>query len=696
MKTKWCGRLARETVQKVKNCGELVGAQASLPAMNSSSYHVFADWKSALQLTFWTVSRFVLLFTLPVPLFAAKSNVLLISIDTLRADHLGCYGYRTKTPAIDTLASESMLFENTISQVPLTLPSHSTIFTGLYPDQHGVRNNENFVLAGSFKTLAEIFQQNGFNTGGVIGSFSLDSGFGIYQGFQYYEDQIGQGHDPEINRHVERRAETVWKLGRKWIESQKGPWFTFLHFFDPHFGFNPPSGYPQTYDGEIAYTDKVVGEILQFLKDKKLMDSTIIVLLSDHGESLGEHGEDNHGVFLYDATLKVPFLIHAPGLTAQRIANQVRLVDVAPTLVELAGLPKQTGFAGESLLPLTKGVKKNLPAYSESYYTNLLMGWAPLHSMRWSQKKWIDAPKPELYDLERDPRELKNIYSSSAISSGLRSELQKHLKRNPSQTQQQPDPETQEKLASLGYVTGGSPHSGVSRFDPKDGIALWIEIESAVRSAQLSQWAEAEKSFRNVLTKQPDNVIATKFLANVLRKQGKNDEAITLMQSALKSNFHQTETRFHLAETYLDTKQYSEALSQASAILKEEPENMRALAMAAWLQSQLQKDQEALQTYKKLASLRKLNEKEALDAAAIQLTSRNNQEAEKYFRMALQANPKSTAAWKGLALILASKQQWEESLEAFLKAGDCESIKKFLQRVEIASPRIEAVRAKCP
>jgi choline-sulfatase len=379
-------------------------------------------------------------------------------------------------------------------------------------------------------------------------------------------------------------------------------------------------------------------------------------------------------------------------LSAQRIPNQVRLVDVAPTLVELAGLPKQPGFAGENLL----GSKKDLPAYSESYYTNLLMGWAPLHSMRWSQKKWIDAPKPELYDLPRDPNELKNVYSSSAIPTSVRSELQKHLKRNPPEVKQVPDPETQEKLASLGYVTGGAPNSGPAQFDPKDGIALWIQIETAVRAAQMSKWGDADRHFRSVLSKQPENVIARKFLANVLRKQGKNEEAIALMQSALKSKLHQTETRLHLAEAYLDTKQYREALTQVSAILKEEPENVRALTMAAWLQSHLEKDQEAAQTYKKLASLRSLSEKEALQAAGIQLTSRNKDEAEKYFRIALHANPKSAAAWKGLALILASKQQWEEAGEAFLKAGDCESIKTLLRRVEIASPRIEAIRAKCP
>ncbi|HSE43333.1 MAG TPA: sulfatase, partial [Acidobacteriota bacterium] len=230
--------------------------------------------------------------------FAAKPNVLLISIDTLRADHLGCYGYSKKTPAIDSLASRSVLFENTISQVPLTLPSHCTIFTGMYPDQHGVRNNENFVLAQNSVTIAELFRQSGYSTGAVVGSFSLDSTFQVNQGFQYYEDKIGVSHDPELNRHVERRAETVWKLGKQWLQNQKGPWFCFLHFFDPHFGYNPPTGYPQTYDGEIGYTDKVIADILQFLKGSNYYSTTIVVLLSDHGEALGDHGEENHGVFL--------------------------------------------------------------------------------------------------------------------------------------------------------------------------------------------------------------------------------------------------------------------------------------------------------------------------------------------------------------------------------------------------------------
>jgi arylsulfatase A-like enzyme len=296
-----------------------------------------------------------------------QPNVLLISIDTLRADHLGCYGYPTATPSIDRLAAQSIVFENAISQVPLTLPSHSTLLTGLFPGQHGVRNNENFVLPSRVTTLAEHLQKNGYATGAVAGSFSLDSIFGISQGFQFYEDAIGKGHDPEVNRNSERRAESVWNLGQGWLEKQKSPWFCFLHFFDPHAAYAPPKPYPQSYDGEIAYTDHVIGSILEFLINNKLYSTTIIVLLSDHGESLGEHGEMSHGVFLYDATLKVPFLICAPRLKPIRIRSQVRLADVAPTIADLAGYPMSIPGGGQSLVPYVKGDRNELPAYSETY-----------------------------------------------------------------------------------------------------------------------------------------------------------------------------------------------------------------------------------------------------------------------------------------------------------------------------------------
>ncbi len=657
-------------------------------------------------------------------------NVLLISIDTLRADHLGCYGYQKATPAIDSLAKQSVLFDTAISQVPLTLPSHCTILTGLYPDQHGVRNNESFVLPPSITTLAEWFRKENYSTGAVVGSFSLDSVFGIDQGFQFYEDEIGKGHDAETNRHAERRAEAVWKIGRSWLEKQKGPWFCFLHFFDPHTAYAAPKPHPQTYDGEIEYTDRVMGDVIKFMQERNFLQNTIVVLLSDHGESLGEHGEMTHGVFLYDATLKVPLMISAPGFHPARISTQVRLADVASTITELAGIPASLTPGGQSLVPLMKRGTKDLPAYSETYYTNLLMGWAPLHSLRWSNKKWIDAPKPEFYNLSTDPKELKNIYTSSSVPSAARNELQKHMAVTAVSAAAEVDPETREKLASLGYVTGSATAPVSSSFDPKDGIAVWDKIETAVQFAQVGDMKKSEELFLAALQMQPDNVLAKKFLANVYRKEGQDEKAIPLLRSALQSKLHTDETRFDLAEVYYEVKQYTEALQTLSPLLQNDTGNIRTLRLAAvcamnskqyeqsakYFAQVLQKrpsdsdslslyarvlsdskqDEKAVHAYEKLASQRSLTEDEAIQVAAIYLTTNRPAEAEKYFQAAVQANAKSIPAWKGLALIHLAKQQLPQALEAFLNAGDCGEARKIIENsISLAPELLELFHNQC-
>lgn len=666
---------------------------------------------------------FLVLFAGSAPAADTHYNVLLISIDTLRADHLGCYGYQKPTPALDAFAAKGVRFEQAISQVPLTLPSHCTIMTGLYPNQHGVRNNENFVLPPSAKTLATVFRENGYATGGVVGSFSLDSIFGINQGFQYFDDQIGDSHDPETNRYVERKAEKVWGLGRKWLDAQKAPWFCFLHFFDPHAAYAPPAPFPQTYDGEIAYVDKVISEIAAYLQQRNLLDTTIVVLLSDHGEALGEHGESSHGVFLYDATIHVPLMILAPGYKPATIKSQVRLVDVAPTIAELAGLNKKPAYSGESLVAMMKGAAKDLLAYSETYYTNLLMGWAPLHSIRDNGKKWIDAPKPELYDLQYDPKELKNLYSAAKVPQQFRGELQKHVPESSSAASlpnYEVDPEVQEKLSSLGYVTGGSAKPVASSFDPKDGIAVWTLIEDAVQAEQTGQIQKSKQLFLDALKQQPDNVMAKKFLAATLQKAGQDNEAIQYLQSALQSGLHRNDTRYQLAQAYFGLKQYDHVVEQLQILLKDDPNNPKALKMAAlasmhnnqypeaaqYLERQLalkpadyeslsdyarvlsylQQDKKALVAYQKLASYRPLNEEEAIQVAAIYLTDRDLQNAEKYFRAAIRANPQSAKAWEGLALIQANRQQWSEALRSFVAASDCPQAQKIASQYQNQLP----------
>lgn len=595
-------------------------------------------------------------------------NVLLISIDTLRSDHLGCYGYSMATPAIDSLAERSVVFETVIAQVPLTLPSHCSILTGLYPNQHGVRNNENFILPDRVVTVAELFRLNGYATGAVVGSFSLDSTFGLKQGFDYYDDKIAPEKDPSVRRDAERKAESVWKLGRAWLEKQKGLWFCFLHFFDPHTAYNPPQPYPQSYDGEIAYVDRIMDQVLKFLEAKGLINTTIVVLLSDHGESLWEHGEATHGFFLYDVTLKVPLMIAAPGLKEHRIGRQVRLVDVAPTLSALAGLEGAPTFPGINLLAAgDEGV--DLPAYSESYYTNLLMGWARLHSIRWKNRKWINAPRPELYDLALDPGELHNLYAKTALPSEFRNELQKHLgSESASAVQGETEREVREKLASLGYITGGSGKSVGSAFDPKDGITLWIQIEAAVTEAQLGNLSSARIRLLQVLQQQPDNVIAHKLLAHVYRKQGNHAQAIVHLKKASEFPLHQRESRFHLAETYYESGRYTEAMDEVRKALELEPQNAMTLRLAAFTAVRLQKYTEADALFEKLRTIRP-NDAESIARHARVLSL-------------LQKDDAALQAYEQLARIRPLKQE------------DCTEARKIIRRLESVSPEQEAAFVK--
>jgi arylsulfatase A-like enzyme/Tfp pilus assembly protein PilF len=662
---------------------------------------------------------------------AAKYNVLLISIDTLRADALGCYGNPQKTAAIDSLAARSVLFENTISQVPLTLPSHSTILTGLFPPQHGIRNNEIFVLPQKITTIAEMFQNNGYKTGAVVGSFALDSGFGIAQGFDQYDDQIDPGNNSETP-YVERRAETVWNHGRQWIEKQTSPWFCFLHFYDPHTAYTPPKPFPQTYSGEVSYVDSVLNQLLNYLHTGNLLSTTIVVLLSDHGESLGEHGEASHGVFLYDATLKVPLMISVPGIEPKRISQVVRLADVAPTILALAGLPSlpaQSTPAGVSLVSIMKGEPKDLPAYSETYYTNLLMGWAPLHSIRTGQFKWIDAPVPEFYNLSTDSKENKNVYSSGSVPTSMKREMDRFAATKAVAPQDtQTDPEVRERLASLGYVTGSSSiPEGSATFDPKNGIHTWAKIEASVTSAQLGKLSEAEKGLKDALKDQPDNVIAQKFLANVLSKEKKDDEAISYLKKAMNSKLHQEETRVDLAKLLYAKKEYAETLETVSPVAGKQSQNAVALKLAglsaahdkqyaiasdyleralqlspkdpdclstqAGILSHLNRDQDALVKYRTLESVRPLTDEEAVQVAAIFITEKDFANAESYFQKAILANPQSSQAWRGIALIHASRQEWTKSMEAFIKANDCEAAKKLAT----AHPELTEMLGKnCP
>ena len=415
-------------------------------------------------------------------------NLVVVTIDTLRPDHLQCYGYqKVETPTIDSVASRGVLFENAVTQTPLTPPSHASIFTGLYPTVHGVRNTGGFVLQTSSLTLATILQREGWNTAAFVSSAVLKRAFGFNQGFSFYDDQMPR---PENSRDFlddpERRAGDTVDHALRWLDTQPDkPYFLWVHLYDPHMPYRPPSPFRESYkdhpyDGEIAYVDRELGRLLGSVYKKSSSDRTIVAVLSDHGESLGEHGEYSHGVFLYDATLRIAFLMSGPGIpSGKRVPAQARTIDFLPTVLELMGGKAPARVQGVSLTPAFAGQETGTAvSYGETLYPKINYGWAELRAIRTKRWKYVRAPKPELYDLMQDPSETNNVIQvHSAEVQRFEAQLKTTMGREGSEKVETSslDPHTLDQLKSLGYVSGfsGSTYNLTGHGpDPKDRIAI--------------------------------------------------------------------------------------------------------------------------------------------------------------------------------------------------------------------------------
>jgi arylsulfatase A-like enzyme/Tfp pilus assembly protein PilF len=398
-------------------------------------------------------------------------NVLLVSLDTVRPDHLGCYGYtELETPHIDRLAGESIVFHDALTSVPLTLPSHASILTGLYPISHGVRLNGTFTLTEEYTTLAEVLKAEGYETGAFIGAFVLDARFGTAQGFDTYDDRVEQRAVKSAMEHDERSAAAVTASVSEWLEGVSEPFFAFVHYYDPHNPYEPPAPYDSLYaanlyDGEIAYTDGEVGRLLDLLRDRGLLERTLVVLVSDHGESLGEHDELYHGVLIYEAAMEVALMIRPPesldlGTDLQlplRIDRVVELIDVFPTILDLLDIDLDHEIDGRSLVPLIED--RPFPpkvCYLESLYPHLAYKWSQLTGVRFNDWKFIFAPEEELYNLREDPHETRNlraIYPDRAIElkANLLNIVNTRSRTAPQSTRTLSEEEA-EKLRALGYV----------------------------------------------------------------------------------------------------------------------------------------------------------------------------------------------------------------------------------------------------
>jgi arylsulfatase A-like enzyme len=386
-------------------------------------------------------------------------------------------------PHLDRLAGEGVVFDRASSAAPLTVPAHASLFTGLLPPSHGVRENASPPLSSQHTTLAETLRAHGFITAAVVGSGVLDPDRGLFQGFDHYSSvPATHRRGPQTGQ---RSAEAVVNEAISWLNGiADSRFFLWTHLYDPHRPYEPPEPFASRYAddpyvGEIAYADSQIGRLLETLERSRLLDRTIVVVAGDHGESLGEHGERDHGIFVYESVLRVPLMIRAPSLEPRRVAALVRLIDVMPTVLDLLGLPAPASD-GVSLTPLMNGERQDLEAYAESIYPQRF-GWSPIRSLRDGRFKLIDAPRPELYDLERDPFEQTNVYTDrpttaaalnrrlAAMASGGRSWPESAATRQGAP----PPPEVRERLAALGYVS--SPPGQVERAQLRDAKDFVVE-----------------------------------------------------------------------------------------------------------------------------------------------------------------------------------------------------------------------------
>jgi len=542
-------------------------------------------------------------------------NVLLITIDTLRPDRLSCYGSsRLQTPNIDGLARRGALFSRAFSHNPITLAAHVNILLGLTPPAHGVHDNSNFIVRGEFTTLAEWLKKAGYETGAIIGAFPLDSRFGLAQGFDLYDDNYGT-QDPTATTFVERRAEEVVDIAIAWLEGRTRPWFLWIHLFDPHQPYNPPEPFlsrfkDDPYSGEVAYVDQALGKLFSSIEAKGLWPKTLTVITGDHGESLGEHGETTHGYFAYNATLWIPLIIAVPGAKPMTVSANVGHVDIFPTVCDLLDLKKPSPLHGRSLVPLLEG--KKLPErdiYFEALTAYCNRGWAPLRGFISGNSKFMESPLPELYDLEKDFDETRNLAESrdvkpqrdrfNTLFAGL-------AISGAEKARQEMDAETREKLRSLGYLA--SPQAKVkTEFTAADDLKTLLPYHTKWMRATLAQQGgrldEAMTLLREIVAERKDFDLAHTYLANYLKEAGRRAEAVEVLKEALEANPESVRLITAYGITLVEEGRPEEAigiLKRGIALIDYDPENWNYLGVAYWNMGRFD---DALSAYDKALSL---------------------------------------------------------------------------------------------
>jgi len=616
------------------------------------------------------------------PALLRDFNVLLVTMDTTRADHLHAYGNaNVETPILDGLAREGVRFAQAITTSPSTLPAHSSIHTGLYPYSHGARSNGTFRLGEEVQTLAETLKGSGYRTGAAISAFVLDRRFGLSQGFDDYNDDLTKGVQFSPHMFRERPAEVTNEVVFDWMDAhaRNEKFFYWVHYFDPHAPYFPPEPYRSKYaddhyTGEIAYTDAQIGKLLEKLEAIGVKDRTLVIIAGDHGEGLGEHGEMTHAMLLYDSTIHVPLIYSAPPPFPQNrvVTTQVSLSDVMPTILDLVGVSAPSDLDGISLLAAGPSEPRTL--YIENLSTQVLHGWAPLLGVRRDDHKFIQAPSPELYDLRSDPGELVNQYDANPV---LAAELQARLRdfvgddayMGTAAAQNLPlDPETEALLRSLGYVftakeaTPSTPDS--YRLNPKDMVSHWGKVQAASNQHIAGDVAGAIRNLEQALVEVPDDIWARTILASAYQTYGEHEKAYEMIKSVEERQPDTANNLSSLGSVLLMLNRVAEAEESLNRALELEPRSGPARLGLARIAERRHDDEAALALLHEVIEIDPGSSGPAAYNAIgrMRLRKRELEAAREAFWAAIEIDRLNGPAYDGLASVLIEEDRSDEAI----------------------------------
>ncbi|HJS57990.1 MAG TPA: sulfatase-like hydrolase/transferase [Vicinamibacteria bacterium] len=607
---------------------------------------------------------------------SARHSVLLVTLDTLRADRLGAYGNRDGlTPALDALAAGGTVFDEALASVPLTLPSHATILTGLEPPRHGVHDNGTYVVPADLPTLATRLEAEGYETGAFLGAYVLDRRFGLARGFHSYDDRIERAELGRSELESERRGEAVVAAAASWLAARSSRFFAWVHLYDTHAPYDAPAAYreahaSQPYDAEVAYADACVGRLLEAARAaaQRIGGGLLVCALADHGESLGEHGELTHGFFVYQSTLRIPFVLSGPGVArGERRRGPARTADLMPTLLGRLGLKPTQPLDGVDLFE-----KRVSVSYAESAYP-ASFGWSPLRSIRQGTLKLIDAPRPELYDLESDPGEVSDLsFTRAEDMARLRGALQAFRRDKREAARAAVDGESAERLRALGYVAtppaAEEPDGGP---DPKERIGAYRAFEDATWAEAREDTGKALEGLRRVVAADPGNPVFRRALASSLRKAGRAAEAASALATLGEDVVDPVlwhERGLAMAEAgRLDQAEASERKAIELNPVLPEPHNHLGVLLA-----RSGRPTEALQRFETVTALDPNNARAWNNRGNVLRELGRSDEAAAAYRKATELAPGDADSWNGLGVMAVQAGRAGEAAGLLRKALELE------------------------